>query len=223
MFQRLGRLISYQNNYNMENLNDEQKEILRTSNIQKLLQKVCNKIELNEVENFELRTDIKVSDFKDRTLLVKKGGTKFKVSYSDNSFNFITKTNEVSSKRIPIQILAIKYGSCWSYLESLKFSLDLESTKSEYTKSFNDLVLFESKGAKVEAVNLDKQKAKFEVRKNHAILKNLDAKIALKTNVNYGTASIKTLEVLKAKELKDSAKKAKGIIEPKKVESFVIS
>lgn len=207
----------------MENLNDEQKEILRTSNIQKLLQKVCNKIELNEVENFELRTDIKVSDFKDRTLLVKKGGTKFKVSYSDNSFNFITKTNEVSSKRIPIQILAIKYGSCWSYLESLKFSLDLESTKSEYTKSFNDLVLFESKGAKVEAVNLDKQKAKFEVRKNHAILKNLDAKIALKTNVNYGTASIKTLEVLKAKELKDSAKKAKGIIEPKKVESFVIS
>lgn len=211
-----------------ESLTAEQIEQKRFNRVTTLLIKVSSKIELSESENLELRNDIKVSDLKDRVLLVKKGGTKFKVSYSDNSFTFVTLKNIISAKRIPLQILACKYGSCMAYLESLKFQLDLETTKSQYTKSFNDLVLESTKGAKVETVNLNKQVAKFEVRKNHAILKNLDAKIALKSNVSYGLVSEKTLQALQAKKAKDLAKlesdKAKGILAKNpKVESFVIA
>ena len=214
------------NNSN-ENLTVEEiAEKLRYENVQSLLQKVCNKIPLNEVEVLELSSSVKLSDFTERNFIVKKKVEKkvniLKVTYSDNSFNFVSLNNEISAKRIPIQILACKYGSPLNWLIANKFEIDNFTKNSQFSDSFRKLVLETSKNTTIDKLNLAKQSSKFETRKFAGAIKLLDIKKGLATNVSYGTCTNSVLAKFaeakaKAEKIESEAKaKKKAELEAKK-------
>ena len=187
--------------------NLEQIEALRSAKIAELLNKVSLKKELTDDEVIELRTDVKTSDLKDRILLVKKGGTKFHVTYSSHIFSFLTKGLTTSSKRIPLQILAVRFGNCLSYLESLGFETDFESSKSDYNKAISEL------SSRIARTNDEQQisdvlvNSKFTTKVYNKALRAYDLNKSLSENVIYGTASISVIEKFKEAEAK-AAKKA---------------
>jgi hypothetical protein len=186
---------------------DELLEKIRFAKVTELLNKVSLKQVLSEDELIELRTDVKTSDLKDRILLVKKGGTKFHVTYSNHIFSFLTKSLITSSKRIPLQILAVKYGNCLNYLESLGFQTDFESSKSEYNKSISELSNRIAKTNTEDEISDILVGAKFTTKVYNKALRAYDINKSLSTNVSYGTASDSVIAKFKAAEAK-AAKKA---------------
>jgi hypothetical protein len=177
---------------------EEQIETLRFAKVAELLNKVSLKQDLTDDEIIELRTDVKTSDLKDKILLVKKGGTKFYVSYSNHIFSFLTKGLTTSSKRIPLQILAVKYGNCLNYLESLGFQTDFESTKSDYNKAISELSNRIAKTNKESEISDILVNSKFTTKVYNKALRVYDLNKSLSTNVSYGTASDSVLAKFKA-------------------------
>ncbi len=206
---------------------NEQIETERFQKIQNLLQKVSLKQDLSEAEVLELSSDIKLTDFLERTYIVKKKVDKkvsiLKVTYSDNSMNFVSLNNEISAKRIPIQVLACKYGSVLNWLISNKFEIDNFTKKSQFSDSFKKLVLETSKKTTIDKLNLAKQTAKFETRKFAGAIKILDIKKGLATNVSYGTCTDTVLAKFAEAKAKADKKeleakaKAKAELEAKKL------
>ncbi len=96
----------------------------RKQKVTEILSKVILKQEITETEKYYLNSNIKDTDLSDNILIVKKGKDKFIVTYSDHRFTFMRLINETRKKRIPLQILGLKYGSCLNYLQSLKFEID---------------------------------------------------------------------------------------------------
>lgn len=96
----------------------------RKQKVTEILSKVILKQEITETEKYYLNSNIKDTDLSDNILIVKKGKDKFIVTYSDHRFTFEKLNNETKTKRIPLQILGCKYGSCLTYLQSLNFEID---------------------------------------------------------------------------------------------------
>jgi hypothetical protein len=182
-------------------------ETLRLQKVTELLNKVSLKQELTDEEKIELRTDVKTSDLKDKVLLVKKGGTKFHVTYSNHIFSFLTKGLTTSSKRIPLQILAVRFGNCLSYLESLGFETDFESTKSEYSKLISELSSRIAKTNTEDEISDILVGSKLTTKVYNKALRAYDLNKSLSENVSYGTASESVLAKFKEAEAK-AAKKA---------------
>lgn len=190
--------------------NLEQIEALRSAKVAELLNKVSLKQDLTDDEKIELRNDVKTSDLKDKVLLVKKGGTKFHVTYSNHIFTFLTKSLTTSSKRIPLQILATRYGNCLNYLESLGFETDFESSKAEYSKLISEL------SSRIARTNNEQQisdilvSSKFTSKVYNKALRAYDLNKSLSENVIYGTTSEAVLTKFKAAEAAEAAKAAKA-------------
>jgi len=178
--------------------NKELIETLRLQKVTELLNKVSLKQVLSDDEIIELRNDVKTSDLKDRILLVKKAGTKFHVTYSNHIFSFLTKSLTTSSKRIPLQILAVKYGNCLNYLESLGFETDFESTKADYNKAISELSNRIAKTNTEDEISDILVNSKFTTKVYNKALRSYDINKSLSENVSYGTVSESVLAKFKA-------------------------
>jgi hypothetical protein len=190
--------------------NKELIETLRLQKVTELLNKVSLKQVLSDDEIIELRNDVKTSDLKDRILLVKKAGTKFHVTYSNHIFSFLTKSLTTSSKRIPLQILAVKYGNCLNYLESLGFETDFESTKADYNKAISELSNRIAKTNTEDEISDILVNSKFTTKVYNKALRSYDINKSLSENVSYGTVSESVLTKFKAAEAAAAAKAAKA-------------
>lgn len=185
-------------------------EKIRAAKVAELLSKVSLGQKLNDEEKIDLRNDVKNSDLKDTVLLVKKGGAKMQASYSNHIFEFITLGLTTSSKRMPLQLIALNYGSCFNYLKSLGFEIDFESTKADYTKAINSF------SNKLALTNTEQSlsdtliAAKFNAKVYTKALRSYDINSYLATNVSRGLVSPKTLAIIeeaKAREAKKEAEK----------------
>jgi hypothetical protein len=218
---------------NLEKTN-EQLETERFEKIKEILQKVCLKQDITDIEKIDLQNEVKLRDFNTRKLVVTKVVNKVRIvllaTYSDNSVTFQSLKNEITAKRLPIQILATKFGSFENWLKSNKFEIDTVTKISSFTDSFRKLVCEVAKIQNIETLNLNKQSAKFEVRKFASAIKIRDTKTALKNGVSYGSVSqhyLDSVKAIKEKELEKSKLLKKKGIKPKKVatkkESHVLS
>lgn len=185
-------------------------EKIRAAKVAELLSKVSLGQELNDAAKIDLRNDVKFEDLTDRILLVKKGGAKMQATYSNHIFEFLTLGLTTSSKRMPLQLIALNHGSCLNYLKSLGFEQDFESSKSDYTRAINAF------SSKLATTNTEQQlsdilvNSKFNTKLYSKALRAYDVNSYLATNVSRGLVSPKTLAIIeeaKAREAKREAEK----------------